>query len=285
MARYEFALFYKRLVLQKALFDWVAGSRPVRLFAVGYPVSGAVFFYDDFRYLCVSQNGGYMILRDLFPDVEVDGSAYWRGKGSVNGHSWHQGAKGYLFRSIRGVAVLFGSLREPYAFKNDDDEWEGDGWYEGSGTTLSPKGTLLNDGVQALTVEVKQNRYSSGSGKMFGEYAGEGDQQGKVIVFGEPYWEDENKLKYVRHFAGGGAERYTNTSYVSSRYVIGSHGSEGGWWEASGTPTAKSSWTFSFTKPPGSEAEDKPDITLAWGGWTEGVTPAELMIGGRLALG
>jgi len=225
----------------------------------------------------------YILVDDLFPSLYIDGVKATRQPGSYNACAVYKAGSDFLFRSNRiGVNILFGALREPYAYFNDESGlWGGEGWYEGGTyamTSLSPKGAALNGTPpQNKTVEVRFNGYERSS-SLHGEYSAFGDASG-TFIFGEPYWE-RNGVRYVRFFTElNGYARFTNadSDAYGTKFFIGVNGSWEGWWEAA-PPTPKQAWTFNFAKPQGSDAPIQQDITLAWGGWTEGLSETELMM-------
>lgn len=228
---------------------------------------------NDTLYLFKTSNpDGYVIMESPIPDLYSDGSKVGNPYGVIGGYGVYNINLGAIFmlQDALPKIVMFGYLRQPYATYDDDTEtWIGDGWHEGAHNVLEPKGTLLNgSGASSITLSYKINGYQIIGTDKYGIYNGIGEKQGATFTFGDPYWRDDNERKYIRSSVS--PLRFTGTIYAGGKYIIGTYGSQSGWWESE-APTEQSSWVFSFKKPSGSEAPAQPGKTLEWGGWREGV--------------
>jgi len=273
----NFFKFTGKLAIPAMLFQ--DNSIP-KLESLEYVAWGGFHWMDDTNlYLFKTSNPeGYVISANPTPDLYVDDVKYGQPIGAIGGFGVYGIFSGEVFRSATWPydITLFSGLRHPYAHYDEDaGQWVGDFWFSGVGATLEPRGTALNSGTeQSKTLSCKIHGYQR-VGDKYGIYDGIGDKAGSTMTFGEPYWEDDAGKRFIRYFEFSAtfeaAMHILGTRRIGAKFVIGNHGGESGWWEASG-PVEQSSWTFAFTLPPGSDAPTQPDKTLRWGGWCEGIS-------------
>jgi len=261
-------------------FTRLAGSVfvPRPLFPCAYtPVSVEAASVSGMCVFRVSGPAGFAMSDGMLPDLYVDGVKAYKEIGAFAGRAIYSHGGKYIFRHpVMGI-IMSGKFATPHAvFDAERDEWVGDGWHQGDydeSATLYPRGTLLNGGSPPGNVTLTYAFNGYHGAELHGEYSKVGDGipgGGDVATFGEPYWESDAGKIFKRHFISG-SPRYTGTTYADGVYIIGSKGAYSGWWEGD-APTPKSSWVFSFVKPPSSDAPALAGVTLRWGGWAAGVT-------------
>ena len=108
----------------------------------------------------------------------------------------------------------------------------------------------------------------------FGVYEHVGDASGEYTI-GLPNWQGTSldiagHVDYTRSLVQvSGRYTYGDLRYVAYHgWIIGTYGSESGWWEGA-EPALKGSRTFTFTVPEGSELTGN-DISVTWDGYVAG---------------
>lgn len=233
--------------------------------------SGYYSFYTNYN------AGSYVIVREenMCFSLEVGSDRLRPQYSEINGHMWWSGY-GYFYWSIRFGGWVYTrdySLYPGYEPKEtlwaDEDEWPGNDFYfisripdMGREDEMYGRGSNW-DSDATLTIKRVWPRWASKDRREYGEFVGTDGESGSRFI-GIPRYRS-NKWEYFdRSFAKvGGYYTYGRIHYEEGKWVIGTIGSDSGWFEGD-EPNMTNAVTFKFCKNEDSEIEDQDDLTIQY---------------------
>lgn len=233
--------------------------------------SGYFSFYTEWGW------GSYVIVRqeNLCFSIDVDGDKLSPQYSELNGHMWWQGS-GFLYWSIKYGGWVYTedyNLKPGYEPREtlfaSENEWPGDDFYfvsslpsPGSEGSMWGRGSNYNSGSEK-SIKLFWPRWSSKNRRELGEFVGADGETGSKFM-GLPRFRSNKWEYFERSFEKkGGYYSYGRIHYEGGKWVIGTIGSDSGWYEGS-EPSLTSSVTFKFCKNEGSEIEDEDDLTISY---------------------
>ena len=218
--------------------------------------------------------------------LSVDGYELELQETLVNDAPWWARSGAVFFKSRAGewiYSTVISEGYEPIEYE-DGGGWHGDQFYStvddalpqdySTAVVLTARGELHGGTAKAVDL-FSVPRWENTETDGLGEYAPVAYASGTKIV-GNPRWENATLYRGDSKSINNQYPYYTETGEVlafdavEGVYVLGVFGSAAGWWQTATAPVPGSSYTLTFTVPPGSTVTGS-DITGTWLGWYAGI--------------
>ena len=277
-------------------FGWISeiSGYPQMLAGVGDDTGYYVYPSDE------DGNGAEWIMSTRISyaiDITVSGlpNRLERQPGTCFGKPWFQGTYMLYWTPTWGWVVIASAAQKPAGYipeewQDENNDWQGDAffaWSSGAAPegSYTGRGTYKNDASPpTATAERYWPRWAKSSGSPIGVYtAVSGSGAGGTRQVGSPKWTGSDGQDYWRSldkldgkYSYGGGRLHWDADIEA--YVIGTVGSDAGWWQGVVEPNVSAPTTYAFTQPEGGELE-KDDIVLAYAGLFPGAETIQHWIG------